>query len=257
VKVAIPQLGDSVAPCFKAARRFVIAAVERGQVTSSRTVDCSEPEGHKRIRLLQIHGVKVLICNGIKSHFHDMLVASGITVIKDVSSSCEEALKKLVAGELAPRVPSHDDLPDSSATPHWKLVDWARNLFEEGGYAVSSVPNQDYQLVDLVAEIKCLVCDRQVRVAICCGSHTYRPSQEIPEFHHATPTGFNARVYVCPTSPAVVECCQEYGIELLDPDVKRDGRGVRSRHKLPILRGSVQGHEKASQTEKKARNRKK
>jgi len=251
VKVAIPQLEESVAPCFEAARRFIIGTVERGQVTSSRTVDCSEPEGHKRIRLLQIHGVKVLICNGIKSHFHDMLVASGITVIKDVSSSCEEALKKLVAGELAPSTPSRDDLPESSATPHWKLVEWARKLFEEGGYAVSPVSNQDYQLVDLVAEIKCPVCDRKVRVAICCGSHTYRPSQEIPEFHHATPTGFNARVYVCPTSSAVIECCQEYGIELLDPDVKRAGRGVRSRYKLPVLRGQVQNHEKASQTVKK------
>jgi predicted Fe-Mo cluster-binding NifX family protein len=249
MKVAIPHLDDNVAPCFEAASSFVIAVVEEARVVSRQQARCTAAEGHKRIQLLQVHGVSLLVCNGIESLYEDMLTASGVTVIKSVSAPVDVALQQLLVGQLTVESPSPDELPESSVAAQQEMVAWAREFFEAGGYIVSDVPGSDYALLDLVAEITCPRCGRPVRVAICCGSHTYRPSQEITEFHHGTPTGFNARVYVCPTAPAVVECCRGYGIQHLDPQKPGSTPSACPAGKLPILVGLVADHEKASQLE--------
>jgi predicted Fe-Mo cluster-binding NifX family protein len=246
VKVAIPHFGDSIAPRLEAAGSFIIAAVEGQEVTARQAVTCAVPEGHKRVRLLQVHRADVVICSGIKRLYQDMLTASGVTVIKDVTGSVEGALERFMAGELTPELPTPDELSEAPAIAHRDLVDWVTRCLEENGYSVTPPSESNYSLVDLVAEIRCPVCGRQVRVAVCCGSHTYRPTQEISEFHHATPTGFHAKVYVCPANPAIVTSCQEYGIELLDPESwTGQGRSPRP-NKLPVLRGPVPGHERAS-----------
>ena len=117
-------------------------------------------------------------------------------------------------------------------------------FFGRHGYSVTGGP--DAFLVDLVAGIKCPVCGRPVNVAICCGAHTYSATQEIVEFHHTTPLEYDARVYVSPANAPVAECCREYGIELLDPETTDSEMPVRPKDKLPILKGPVRNHERAS-----------
>jgi predicted Fe-Mo cluster-binding NifX family protein len=244
-KVAIPRLGDQVAPRFEAARSLLIATIENGQVVSRRTLSCDGPEGYRRFRLIQIHQISTLICNGINASFLDMLVASGVTVVPNCSSRVEEALEAYLNGALASQEYSPGEAAEPCPIPHEDLVTQARRLFETSGYRVSEGPGPDAFLIDLVAEIECPVCHLPVRVAVCCGAHTYRAKQEISEFHHATRSGYHARAYVCPRREPIWECCREYGIEPLDP-VGRDGEALGGCCRIPLLHGPVAEHERAS-----------
>ncbi len=247
MKIAIPQFGTQIAPCFEAAGTFWIAEVDKSnRVLSSQVVNLSGQEGLRRVRLLQMHKVGTLICNGIKGFYRDMLTASGVTVICNIGESFSTTLKKYLAGELTTHSCPPDEAFESCSISHNDLVDWAKNLFESHGYRVTPAPDKDHYLVDLVAKIECPCCHRTVKVAICCGAQTYRHSQEIQEFHHATPSGYHARVYICPSRPNIEECCREYGIELIDPDTKDIAGEPHSPDKLPILQGPVLNHEKAS-----------
>ncbi len=244
-KVAIPRLKNSIAPCFEATSCFDIIIISNGKIESRQQVSCSDPEGHKKIRLLQVHRVDILICNGIKDLYQNMLTASGVEVIKNVSDKIDNAIKQYLSGALIPETILNDDINCTDKISHSDLVEWATIIFIDHGYNITPSPAKNDRMIDLIAVILCPVCNKQVRVAVCCGSHTYRPSQEITEFHHATPTGFNARIYVCSGNPSIEECCNQYGIELLDPNLERKIQ-KNIKKKLPLLRGAVLDHEKAS-----------
>lgn len=246
-KIAIPQLNDSVAPRFEAARRFRIAIAERGRIRNSTTLECGGSEGYERVRMLQIHRVDVLICNGINGAYRDMLTGSGMTVASNVSGLIAHALQRFLEGKLLPELAFEGNQMERAPVPHQDLVQTARDLFERHGYRVKPGPGQDAFLIDLVAEIACPECGRPVTVAICCGSHTYRADKEIVEFHHATPSGYHARVYVCPASRAILNCCREYGVQLVTPDLT-DLEEVDPPSKIPLLRGAVVDHERALNT---------
>ncbi|MFH1372196.1 MAG: NifB/NifX family molybdenum-iron cluster-binding protein [bacterium] len=246
VKVAIPQLGDSVAPRFEAANAFVIGTIDGNDVVSSVTIFCDGPEGYRRIRMLQIHRVNVLICNGIKASYLDMLKASGVTVISKVSATIGDALQLFLKGELASEGEDLNDRAQVCTVPHQELINRARTVFETYGYVVTTGPGEDAFLIDLVAEISCPVCGRPVKVAICCGAHTYRMDLEITEFHRATSSGYHARVLVCQSRPSILKYCREYGIELIDPDQAEVVGDSPADNAIPLLRGPVADHEQAS-----------
>ena len=247
-KVAIPRMMDSISPCFEASSCFDIIVITNSKVESTQQVTSTDSEGHKKIHLLQLHRVDVLICNGIKDLYQNMLTASGIEVIKNISDKIDNVVKHYLSGELIAEPISNDDLCGIGRISHSDLVSWATKVFMDNGYTVITTPANNDQMIDLIAEIQCPVCKKQVRIAVCCGSHTYRPSQEITEFHHATSTGYNALVYVCPGNPAIEECCSQYGIELLDPNSERKIK-YKYNDKLPLLKGPVRDHEKASYSE--------
>lgn len=239
-------MGSTVAPRFEAASTFLIVTAEEGRITSTETVACQGPEGFRRIRMLRIHQVAVLICNGIKGSYKDMLASSGVTVIDRVSSEVDDALSRFLNGLLKPEEGPVEELPEPCTVPHEKLVRAARMLFQQNGFEVSPGPGEGSFLVDLVAEMTCPRCQRPVRVAICCGAHTYRANQEITEFHLATQSGYHARVYVCPARPSLLKCCREYGIELVDPDQTAAEKKIETTDRIPLLKGTVLEHEQAS-----------
>ncbi len=248
MNVAIPEFESSVAPCFEAATNFLLVNAAEGGWKQTSTVRCSEEGGYRRVRLVLFHNVELLICNGINASHKDTLTAAGVSVIDKVNSSIQDALDDLAKGSL--QITDLPSPPTGSACrySHEQLVAWAHELFCGGGYQVLPGPGEDSFLIDLIAEIDCPVCERRVRIAICCGAHTYRSQQEIREFHHATPSGYNARVYVCPAEEQIVECCHEYGIEVIDPGAAQSLDSGQSEGKLPILKSVVAGHEKASAT---------
>ena len=245
-KVAIPQLDNVVAPRFEAARNFLIATITDKRVSSTQNITCVGTEGYRRARLLQIHQAHVLICSGIKMSYRDMLTASGIAVIANISGSVDSVLEAYTLGDISLEETPSETIADVCKTPHQDLVAWAREFFEGAGYNVTSSPGEDAFLVDLVADILCPVCGRPVRVAICCGAHTYSPSTEIIEFHHITSSEYHARVYVRPASDTVVKRCREYGIELLEPKLESGYSPIREKNKLPILKGPVRDHARAT-----------
>lgn len=245
MKIAIPTYADNIAPCFEAAGFFSLVSTRDNIPVSSKPITCSGREGYYRVRLLQVHSVDVLICNGIKSFYRDMLIGSGITVIRGVSGPAASALADFLNGDLKADSCDADEMSRPCEIPHNELVEWTTEYFTACGYQVSPGPGGDVILIDLIAEMACPLCGKPIRVAICCGAHTYRANLEIREFHHATLSGFNARVYVHPGDPVIATCCREFGVEFIDPKIARPAGKNRTDQPIPALIGPVAGHEKA------------
>ncbi|MEW5993553.1 MAG: NifB/NifX family molybdenum-iron cluster-binding protein [Candidatus Zixiibacteriota bacterium] len=242
--VAVPKYNEAIAPRFEVARYFLICVVEGGQQLSSRIFDCSTGcEGFGRVRLLRDKHADVLICNGIKSFYRDLLEASGVTVIPNVTLPVSEAMQLYLAGQLQPATTIMESCSPATGIPHEDLVCWARELFESNGYSVRA--SESPFPIDLIAEITCPVCRKPVRVAICCGAHTYRTDQEIRELHRVAASDFHAQVYVHPGTPAISRCCQEYGVQLIDPDTELKTCHRRNAQTIPVLAAPVPGHERA------------
>jgi len=244
--VAIPRFKDIVAPCFEVARYFVVAGFEDALEISRETIQCSGCEGFGRIALLRDHKVDTLICGGIKGFYRDLLVSSGIVVIPNMSGTIDELLRAHSAGDFNKISPVNAPVCTENPIPLEDLICWTRELFVAHGYTVFPGEEKAPFPVDLVAEIKCPVCQKPVRVAICCGAHSYRCDQEIRELHNVARIDFHARVYVHPATSPVEHCCREYDIELLDPNAKYASKDHPVSDRIPILQSPVRGHEAAS-----------
>ena len=243
--VAIPQLGDSVAPCFETAGFFLIAVAEAGKAIESRTETCTGCEGFGRVRLLRDNKVNTLVCGGIKRFYRDLLEVSGVSVIDGVSMSATEALSEFLARNLHGEESETDSEITSGDIPHEDLVCWAKELFDTHGYKVLAVKDRAPFPIDLTAEMTCPVCGKQIKVAICCGAHIYRADKEIREFHYAIRADYDVQVYVHPATPGISRHCEEYGIELIDPETELSNSDKHSAKRIPILQKPVSGHERA------------
>ncbi len=235
-----------MAPCFEVARSFLIARFENNELLSTRVVDCGGCEGFGRVQMLRQRQVDTLICSGIKGFYRDLLQAAGIAVVSNVSGGVSETLTAWVAGKLAPDGAEAEPIDFEGEFPLEDLVCWTRELFVAHGYRVSDSADRAPFPIDLVAEIPCPVCHRPIRVAICCGAHTYRPEREIELLHLVSAGGYDARVYVRSTTPHVAARCREYGVELIDPDSRFANRDEPVADRIPILQTVVAGHERAS-----------
>ena len=241
--IAIPRYDNIVAPCFEVAGTFLLAEIENGRTVSIKVEQCAGCEGFGRIRFLQDKNVKLLICNGIKNFYKDLLVTAGMTVIKDVSMPVEEALEKYTSGRLIEDEGQTPLYYVDSEIPVDDILCWTRDFFRANGYEVVSGEDIAPFPIDLVARLTCPLCGKPIRVAICCGAHSYRVDQEILAFHRAAVTDFHAQVYVHPSLPDLKKHCEEFGIELLDPLDESFERTAD--YHIPILKKPVSGHEQA------------
>jgi len=246
VILAIPKFGQVVAPCFEVASEFLFVVIESGRKTGVSYERCGECEGIGRVRFVQDHHGDILICNGIKAFYKDLLVDSGIGVISGVALEIEPAIAGFINGDLKPDTESADFIETSEPMPLADMVCWARDLFKTSGYEVHKGENRAPFPIDLIAEMKCPVCHRPIRVAICCGAHTYRVDQELREFRRVSANDYHARIYVYPDigqpgAPDLKKRCEEFGIELLDP--LTESVEETAKRKIPIIKGSILDHE--------------
>lgn len=246
MNVAIPKFNETVAPCFEVARVFLISKVENGVTVDQRLFECTGCEGFGRVKLLQENAVDVVICGGIKGFYRDLLQSAGVTVIDNVTGDAADALTRFRNGQLSPVAVDEEPMSLDGMIPLEDLVCWTRELFTAHGYMVTPGAEAAAFPIDLIAQITCPVCGKSVRVAICCGAHTYRPDQEIQQLHQAAARDFNARVYVASSSPQVRRLCDQYNIELIDPDAHFAACDHPVSNAIPILQMKITGHEAAS-----------
>ena len=102
MKVAIPRMGESVAPCFGYCATMVIFTIKNGAVTNQIDFPLHSREPFDRVRLLRDQEVDTLICGGMQDVFEDSLRASGIEVISWVSGSVDDLLELFLRGQLVP-----------------------------------------------------------------------------------------------------------------------------------------------------------
>ncbi|MCP4705861.1 MAG: hypothetical protein GY865_14775 [candidate division Zixibacteria bacterium] len=244
MNVAIPKLINNVAPCFEVAKTFQIINIENNKVISSKTFDCPEGEGFKRVRLLHLHDIETLICNGIKDFYRHQLAAIGIDVIPNVNGSIDQAIIRFIDNELSVFENNVISSQEKFDVSHDDLISWARELFETNGYSVSDNLSKETFLLDLIAEIQCPSCEKSIKIAICCGGHTYRPDQEIKEFHHSVKSPYNIHAFIYTDSPQISKNCREYGIEFISPEKISLIKENSTTMDIPIFSGTIEGHDK-------------
>ena len=119
MKVAIPRMGESVAPCFEYCATMAIFTVGGKGVMEQIDFPLRSREPFDRVRLLRDQQVDTIICGGVQDHYEDALCASGIKVISWVSGSVDDLLGLFLRGQLVPggrhRIPAVLDSPPTDS----------------------------------------------------------------------------------------------------------------------------------------------
>lgn len=102
MKVAIPRMAESVAPCFEYSATIAIFTIEDGKVAGQIDFPIRDRDPLDRARLLRDQKVDTIICGGVQDVFEDLLRASGIRVISWVSGNVEDLIGLFLRGQLVP-----------------------------------------------------------------------------------------------------------------------------------------------------------
>ena len=102
MRVAIPRMAESVAPCFEYCCTMAIYTTSGGRVLDQVDFPLRSREPLDRVRLLRDQRVDTLICGGMQDVFEKMLRGSGLEVISWVSGSVEDLLDMYLRGRLVP-----------------------------------------------------------------------------------------------------------------------------------------------------------
>ena len=100
MKVAIPRMGESVAPCFEYCTTMAVFTVAGARVVDQVDFPLASREPFDRVRLLRDQRVDTVICGGMQELYEDLLKASGFQVISWVSGYVEELLGTFLRGDL-------------------------------------------------------------------------------------------------------------------------------------------------------------
>lgn len=100
MKIAIPRMGESVAPCFEYCTTIAIYTVDDSGRVEQVDVPLASREPFDRVRLLRDQGVDTVICGGMQEVYEDLLRASGLQVVSWVSGAVEDLLGTFLKGDL-------------------------------------------------------------------------------------------------------------------------------------------------------------
>ncbi len=105
MKIAIPRMGEAVAPCFGYCSTIAIFSIEDGRVVDQIDFTLCSREPFDRVRLLRDQAVDTIICGGVQDIFEESLRANGIQVISWVSGNVDDLLGLYLRGQLVARTP--------------------------------------------------------------------------------------------------------------------------------------------------------
>jgi predicted Fe-Mo cluster-binding NifX family protein len=100
VRVAIPRMGETVAPCFEYCATMAIFTIEGSRITDQVDFPLRSKEPLDRVRLLRDQEVETIICGGVQNVYEDLVRASGIEMISWVSGSVDDLLDLFARGQL-------------------------------------------------------------------------------------------------------------------------------------------------------------
>jgi len=113
VKVAVPRMGETVAPCFEYCATMAVFTVEDGRVLDQVDFPLRSRDPFDRVRLLRDQHVDTVICGGMQDFYEDILRSGGFEVISWVSGCVEDLLETFLRGRLVPGT----ELPDRGGAP--------------------------------------------------------------------------------------------------------------------------------------------
>ena len=100
MKIAIPRLGESVAPCFEYSATFAVFTVENGRVVAQTDLPIHSRNPLDRVRLLRDQHVDCIICGGVQDVYENLLRASGVRLVSWVSGDVHDLLHQYLEGRL-------------------------------------------------------------------------------------------------------------------------------------------------------------
>ena len=100
MKIAIPRMGETVAPCFEYCATMAIFNVAESGTVEQVDFPLQSREPFDRVRLLRDQKVDTVIVGGVQAFYEDLLRASGFEVISWVSGFVDELLALFIRGEL-------------------------------------------------------------------------------------------------------------------------------------------------------------
>jgi predicted Fe-Mo cluster-binding NifX family protein len=119
--VAIPRMGEMVAPCFEYCATMAIFTIVANRVVDQVDFPLRSRDPFDRVRLLRDQEVDTVICGGMQDIYEDLVRASGFEVISWVSGSVEDLLNMYLRGQLV----AGTELPGSTG-PHSPGTDHIR-----------------------------------------------------------------------------------------------------------------------------------
>lgn len=100
MKVAIPRMGETVAPCFEYCATMAIFVIADSGAVEQVDFPLQSREPFDRVRLLRDQKVDTVICGGMQALYEDVLTVGGFEVISWVSGPVEDLLALHLRGEL-------------------------------------------------------------------------------------------------------------------------------------------------------------
>lgn len=100
MKIAIPIWEDKVSPVFDTALRLLVVEVENREEECRFVYFMDEQDLTRKCRRIRKLDVDILICGAVSHPFLNMLKASGVDVIQQISGRAEEVLEAYLRGDL-------------------------------------------------------------------------------------------------------------------------------------------------------------
>ncbi len=98
--VAVPLLGDRVAPRCTTANRLLLVQPRAGFAASKRLLPVQLESAADLLQLIQVHNIDLLVCGGITAASRELVEAQNVTIIDNVTGSVEELLAAISGGSL-------------------------------------------------------------------------------------------------------------------------------------------------------------
>jgi predicted Fe-Mo cluster-binding NifX family protein len=99
MKIAIPLLGDRVAPHFGSSSKILQVEIEGNRLTKEVVSDISEKGAMKTARRLVEMGVEQVVCGGIQSIYKEWLISKGVKVLDNQKGAAAEVVRKLLESQ--------------------------------------------------------------------------------------------------------------------------------------------------------------
>lgn len=245
--IAMPVYCGEAAPCFEAAEHFNVYEIRRRTMNSLKQLECKQDSPLVRVRLLRREKVQILIVNGISNFYREMLEAEGMTVVDKVTGAVENVLDDFLNLNHIMENFRHATTENRGGKPLTEVKSWVQTLLKEKDYEIIEDKSAQTFPVDITAQTICPLCGKPVRVAVCCGSHTYSAEKEIKELYFTAGRAYDALLYVHQTTPGVKKLCSDYNIEILDPYIhfRPATSQTDQRSKIPLINHPIPGHERA------------
>ena len=247
MKISMPVYHGEVAPCFEAAEQFNVYEIRPNNIELRKKLECRQESPLVRVRILKAENIELLICGGISNFYRDILESDGLIVISEVAGKTEEVLEDFLNLNHIMENFRFSNSPDRNGKPLNEVISWVSSLLKENSYKIMECVPQAVFPVDITAQIKCPVCGKNIRVAVCCGSHTYSSEKEIKELYFVASRNYDALFYIHKTTPNIKKLCKDYNIELLDPYVhfRLGADNTKMVSKIALIKNPVPGHERA------------